>query len=64
MGTEGPPQLTAFLIQREFWRELGWTRDDLENRPRREIDDYALFISLIRREEQARAARARAGGGR
>jgi hypothetical protein len=61
MGTEGPPELTAFLIQREFWKELGWTRDDLENRPRREVSDYALFITLIRREEQVRAARARAG---
>lgn len=58
MGTEGPPQLTAFLIQREFWRELGWTRDDLENRPQREVDEYALFISMIRREEAARQAAA------
>lgn len=58
MGTEGPPQLTAFLIQREFWKELGWTRDDLENRPQREVDEYALFISMIRREEAARQAQA------
>lgn len=58
MGTEGPPQLTAFLIQREFWKELGWTRDDLLNRPQREVDEYALFISMIRREEAARQAAA------
>ena len=56
MGTEGPPELTQFLLERELYRELGWTDGlGLGARPWKQVDDYALFISVIRREEQIRA---------
>jgi len=60
MGTEGPPELTQFLLERELYRELGWT-DGLAAgaRPWKQVQDYSLFISAIRREEQARASRRR-----
>jgi hypothetical protein len=59
MGTEGPPELTEFLTDREFWQQLGWTREYRLSRPRRQTEDYALIISLIHREEQVRANRRR-----
>jgi hypothetical protein len=46
-------------MEREFWKELGLTREALRNRPWREVSDYALIIQLIRREENARASRRR-----
>ena len=58
MGTPGPEVLQDFLIEREFWKELGLTREALRDRPWREVQHYALIIQLIRREENARAARA------
>jgi hypothetical protein len=59
MGTEGPPELQEFLTDREFFRELGWTPEYRKSRPRKQVEDYALMISMIRREEQARANRRR-----
>lgn len=58
MGTEGPPELTQFLVERELYRELGWTDGiPLGERPWKQVEDYSLFISAIRREEQVRAHR-------
>lgn len=57
MGTAPPPALEQFLVEREFWKELGLTREALQGRPHREIADYSLIIQVIRRDEQARANR-------
>lgn len=57
MGSQGPPELDEFLADREFWKELGWSREYRLSRPHRQVADYALIISMIRREEQARASR-------
>lgn len=56
MGSAPPPELEQFVIDREMFRELGWT-DGIPSgeRPWRQVDDYMLFISMYRREEQARA---------
>jgi hypothetical protein len=54
MGTPGPEVLTDFLTERAFWKELGLSREDLQGRPHREIADYSLIISMIRREENRR----------
>jgi hypothetical protein len=52
MGTEGPPELTQFLTERAFHAELGWTDGiPLGDRPWRQVQEYALFISMLRREE-------------
>jgi hypothetical protein len=59
MGTQGPPELDEFLTDREFWQQVGWTREYRLTRPRRQVEDYTLMISMIHREEQARAARRR-----
>jgi len=59
MGSEGPPELQEFLADREFFKELGWTAEYRRTRPLRQVEDYALIISMIRREEQARANRHR-----
>jgi hypothetical protein len=64
MGTPGPEELGEFLIQQEMWQRFGATSRDLENWPRRKVDDYALIIQLIRREEAARARRPRLPGRR
>jgi hypothetical protein len=56
MGTSPPPELEEFLVEREFFRELGWTRGvPLGDQPHKRVEDYSLFISMIRREEQARS---------
>lgn len=54
MGTPGPAILDQFLTEREFWKQLGLTREDLRTRPHREIAEYTLIISLIQREEARR----------
>ena len=64
MGTEGPEVLQDFLMEQEFWQRLGLSREALEDRPHREVADYSLIITLIRREEQARQRRAGGQGGR
>lgn len=59
MGTTPPPELEQFLIEQAFWKELGWTsKVAVEDRPWKQAEDYALFISMIRREEAARQAQA------
>lgn len=59
MGTTPPPELEQFLVEQAFWKELGISDGrPLRERPRRQIEDYALFISMIRREEAARQAAA------
>lgn len=55
MGTAGPPELQEFLVDREFYRELGWSAEYRKSRPLRQVQDYAAIISVIRREEEARA---------
>ncbi len=57
MGTPGPEVLHDFLVEREFWQQLGLTREALRDRPWREVEDYALIIQMIRREEAAQANR-------
>lgn len=52
MGTEGPPELTEFLTDREFWKELGWDREYRLSRPHRQVEDYAQIITMIRRLER------------
>lgn len=61
MGLTGPPSLNTFLLERELWKQLGLKREDVANRPAREIEDYLLFIQLIHREEQAQQRRANNG---
>lgn len=60
MGTEGPPVLDKFLTEREFWKELGLRSDvPAEDRPHRELAEYKLIISLIKREEARLGAQRR-----
>ena len=59
MGTPGPPELQEHLTDQAFWKELGWTREYRRSRPHREVADRMLIISMIRREEHARASRSR-----
>lgn len=54
MGTAAPEVLHDFLVEQEFWQRLGLTREALRHRPWREVDDYALIIQLIKREEHRR----------
>ena len=59
MGTAGPAVLDQFLTERELWQQLGLTREAARKRPHRELADYTLIISMIRREEAAQASRRR-----
>lgn len=61
MGTAGPPSLSAFLLRREFWKQLGMRGEDIEKLSAQEVDDYILFFQLIHREEEERARRASSG---
>ena len=44
-------------MESEFQKRLGLTREDLMNRPAKEIADYCFFISMLQRKEQADQAR-------
>jgi hypothetical protein len=57
MGARGPEVLQRFLLERELWQQLGLTREAIAGRPHKELAEYALIISMISREEQARANR-------
>jgi hypothetical protein len=59
MGTAGPAILDQFLTERELWQNFGLTREAAKLRPHRELADYTLIISMIRREEAAQANRRR-----
>lgn len=48
-------------MERELWQQLGLRREDLANRPAREVEEYILFIQLIEREKQARQQRSQRG---
>jgi hypothetical protein len=61
MGTAAPSILGQFLMERELWSQLGLRREDLANRPAREVDEYILLIQLIEREKQARQQRSQRG---
>lgn len=39
-----------------MWKHLGLRREDLINRPWREVEDYMLYIEMIAREEAVKAA--------
>jgi hypothetical protein len=52
----------TFLVERELWKQLGLRREDLIDRPQREVEDYLLYIELICREER-KAQKARAAHG-
>jgi hypothetical protein len=45
-----------FLLRQELWERLGMRPEDPAwlSLPEREVEDYLLYIQLIRREEQAR----------
>jgi hypothetical protein len=59
MGTTPPPEYEQFLVEQAFWKELGISGGrPLAELPWRQVEDYALFISMIRREEAARQAAA------
>lgn len=60
MGTQGPPSLSVFWTEAQLWQRLGLRREDLLQRPWREVDDYLLFIQLIAREEAEQQRRANA----
>ena len=51
MGTQGPEILHQFLLEQALWQRLGLTRETAKLRPHRELDEYALIITLIQQEE-------------
>lgn len=51
--------MDQFLAERELWQNFGLTREAAKLRPHRELAEYMLIISLIRREEAAQANRRR-----
>lgn len=61
MKTEGPPSFQAFLLERAFWTEMGLRREDLENRPYREVADYITYLNMVLRDRQAQQTQ-QAGG--
>lgn len=61
MGTPGPPSLQTFLLRQEFWQRIGMTLESLERLPEREIEEYALIIQLLQRQEQADQRKANSG---
>ena len=51
------PSLATFVMEMEFQKRLGLSREDLLNRPAKEIEDYCFFISMLQRKERADAER-------
>lgn len=49
-------------MEREFWQRLGLRREDLERRPGREVEDYAVIMQIEIREESARMAQGGVSG--
>jgi hypothetical protein len=47
------PSLASFVMEMEFQKRLGLTREDLLNRPAKEIEDYCFFISMLQRKEHS-----------
>jgi len=47
MGTEPPQTLRQFHAERRLWELLGLRREDINNRPLQEVQDYMTIISLI-----------------
>lgn len=61
MGTAGPPELSKFLLLREFWTQLGMREDDIARLPAQEVENIIFFMQTIKREEEARSRRANSG---
>lgn len=61
MGSEGPPSLSSFALETEFWKRLGLRREDIQKRPAREIEEYLLYMQIIIQEEQAAQRRQSSG---
>ena len=57
MGTQGPPVLQKFLMEQQMWTRLGQAGTPLSERPHLEVRDYQLIISMLQRDENARASR-------
>ena len=45
-----------FLMEKEWWAQLGLAGTPLSERPHREVSDYQMIIVMLRRDENARAA--------
>ena len=56
MGTQGPPIFQKFLMEREWWRQMGLAGTPLADRPHREVADYEFIMVMLQRDENARAA--------
>jgi len=61
MGGEGPPSLSTFVIETEFWKRLGKTREDILKMPAPEFRDYCTYIEIVVQQEQAQARRNNSG---
>lgn len=51
---QGHPILSQFSREKAYWEWLGLRREDLANRPWREVEEYTTVIELILRENAAR----------
>ena len=63
-GSPGPAVLSKYRMEAEFWKRLGLRREDLANRPSREVEDYTLIMQLEIREESAKTAQTGGMSGR
>jgi hypothetical protein len=52
MGTPGPPSLEKFKVEQQLWQRLGTNWAEFRQRPRKEVEEYLIYIQLICREEQ------------
>jgi hypothetical protein len=44
-------------MEKEWWTQLGLAGTPLSERPHREVADYQMIIVMLRRDENARAAK-------
>lgn len=58
-GTEGPPSLSKFALEQQFWQRCGIRLDPrpLLDRPVQEVEDYLVYVQMICREEDAQRRR-------
>jgi hypothetical protein len=48
-----PQAYSQYCLEAAFYEHLGWTYKDLDTRPRRQVHDYKIIMTLVNHHERA-----------
>ena len=48
-----PLAYSQYALEAAFWERLGWTFKDLDERPRKQVNDYKIIMTLVASHERA-----------